>query len=131
MVEIDSRATRHVVKTNEGVMEFQELKREKHINMENNIYLDVKGIDSCRLDLDNTVVLKDVFYVLDIRRNLIYVSVYLKKGLEVIFHNNRVSIRKDKKEFSMDKFVPKHNLFCLFVVSVANNESLNLNYFVF
>ena len=71
------------------------------------------------------MVLKEVFYAPGIRRNLISVPALLKKGLEVRFYNNRVSIRKDKKVFAMGKFVPEHDLFCLSVVKpeICNKNS--------
>ncbi|XP_020264238.1 uncharacterized protein LOC109840129 [Asparagus officinalis] len=96
---IDFGATRHIAKDKSGVTEFTELKKgEQRIYKRNNTYLDVEGISSYRLDLgDNILVLKDVFYAPGIRRNLISVPSLMKKGLEVKFYNNRVSIGKNNK----------------------------------
>ena len=91
--------------------------------MKNNTYLDVEGFGSYRLDLgDSIMILKDVFYALGIRHNLISVPVFIKNGLEVCFYNKCVSIGKDKKVLAIGMYVPEHDLFC---ISVIDNEINN------
>ena len=91
--------------------------------MRNNIYLDVEGVGSYRLDMgDSIMILKDVFYAPSIRCNLISVLALINNGLEVCFYNKRVSIGKDKKVLAMGVFVSEHDLFR---ISVIDNEINN------
>ena len=89
-------------------------KGEQRIFMGNNTYLDVVGIGTYKLDLEDSVMfLKNVMFAPSMRRNLVSVPALLKNGLEVRFYNKRVSIRKDKKIYAMGKYEPDHELFKL------------------
>ena len=82
--------------------------------MANNTYLNVVGIGTYRLDLeDNVIVLKNVMFAPGMRRNLSFVLAILKNWLEVCFYNNIVSMGKDKKVYAMGNCKPDHELFKL------------------
>jgi hypothetical protein len=68
------------------------------------------------------MVLKNVFYALGMRKNLIFVSSLTKRGLEVHFYNKRVSIENDKKVFVIRTFDPKYDLFHINVIKNEMNE---------
>ena len=121
---VDSNTTRHIAKTRKGLESFKKFKSgEQRIYMGNNTYLDVEGVDSYRLDLEDSImILKDVFYAPGIRRNLIFVPALIKNGLEVRFYNKRVFIGKDNEVLVMGVFVPEHDLFR---ISVIDNEINN------
>lgn len=56
--------------------------------MGDNTYLDMVGIGSHRLDLgDNVIILKNVMFAHEMRRNPIFVHALLENGLEVRFYN--------------------------------------------
>ena len=75
--------------------------------MKNNTYLNVVGIDTCRLDFeDNMMIPKIVMFVPSTRCNH-------ENGLEVYFYNNIVSIGKGKKLYAMGKYELDHELFKL------------------
>ncbi|GMP88605.1 hypothetical protein CsSME_00040528 [Camellia sinensis var. sinensis] len=93
---IDSAATRHIVQNKDMFMKFTEKKVGEHrIYMGNNSYSDVLGIGNCQFSIKGTsIVLHDVLYVPNIRRNLISVPVLTQKGFEVNFRFNTVLIKK-------------------------------------
>ena len=77
---IDSAITCHIA-SKELFVEMKEKKIEENkVYMENNTYSDVLGEGKCKLSINSiVVVLSDVLYVPDVRRNLIYVSILDKK----------------------------------------------------
>ena len=53
----------------------------------------------------------------------------MKNGLEVRFYNKRVSIEKDKKVLTMRIFILEHDLFCIPVIDINNNNIEIFEYF--
>jgi hypothetical protein len=83
----------------------------------------VEGIGTYLLDLgDSIMILKGILYAPSIKENLIFISTLMKKGLEVRFYNNRVSLGKDKKVFAMRNYVLGHDLFKLAISDDEINE---------
>lgn len=79
------------------------------VNIKCNTYLDVVGIATYTLDLENSVmVLENVMFAPGMRHNLVSVPALLKNGLKVRIYNNRVSIGKDKKVYAMGKYDADH-----------------------
>ena len=65
--------------------------------MGNNTYSDVLSEGNCRLSINGIIViLSNVLYVPDVRRNLISVSIPDKKGYEIRLKSSRVTICKGK-----------------------------------
>ena len=67
---------------------------ERWIYVGNNARILVKGIDTCKLVLrgGQTLLLHDILYAPNIRRNLIYVLVLLKFGFNWYFYDDNVRL---------------------------------------
>ncbi|KAM1500447.1 hypothetical protein ACFX10_023002 [Malus domestica] len=93
---IDSGATRHVSKDKSCFINFKEKALGEHrLYMGNNTYVDVLGEGDCKIkNSKSTIVLKNVLFAPNIRRNLVSVSVPEKKGFETRFMNGAVTIGK-------------------------------------
>ena len=84
---IDSGATDHVAKDRGSYVEYRRIPTgTKWIYVGNNTRAEVKGIGTCKLVLDNghTLLLHDVLFAPDIRRNII--SVVVLMGLGYLWH---------------------------------------------
>ena len=94
---IDSASSRHVAKTRDNFVEIKEVKTGDHkLYMRNNTYCDVLGIGTVRISLpgQNNLLLTDVLYAPNMRRNLLSVPRLDDKGFEVRFRSSKVSIGK-------------------------------------
>ena len=73
---VDLGATHHVAKDRGAFVEYHRIPTySKWIYVGNNSVVEVKGIDTCKLDLlgGRTLFLHDVLFALEIRRNLVFV----------------------------------------------------------
>ena len=66
----------------------------KWIFVGNNSKVEVKGIGTCKIDLHDgrTLILQDVLYAPDIRKNIVSVVKLLNLGYKWIFHDNCVDM---------------------------------------
>ena len=80
---IDIAATRHRARSKELFVDLREKKLGgQKVYMGNNTYSDVLGEGNCRLSINSIIViLSNVLYVPNVRRNLIFVSILDKKRL--------------------------------------------------
>ena len=88
----------HVCRDWETCVEFRQVSsKPRWIYIGNNVKLEVKGIDTCKVDLsgDCYLILHHVLYTPEIRRNLLYVSVLLNSGFDSLFSRNGVRITLD------------------------------------
>ena len=93
---INTAATRHIARSKELFVDLKEKKLgEQKVHMGNNTYSDVFGEGNCRLSINGIVViLSNVLYIPNVRRNLISVFVLDKKGYEIRLKFGRVTICK-------------------------------------
>lgn len=71
---MDFRAIRHITKMKTNVHLMRELiLGSKKVYMDNNTYSVIMGIGSCLLNGGTNVLLKDVFYVSQMRRKLLFI----------------------------------------------------------
>ena len=88
---VDSGATDHITKDRGAFEEYRRIPEgSKWIYVGNNSRVAVKGIGTCRLVLDGgkTLLLHDVLFAPDIRRNIISVVVLMGLGYSWYFHDN-------------------------------------------
>ncbi|KAK2985165.1 hypothetical protein RJ640_011986 [Escallonia rubra] len=94
---VDSVSSRHVAKTRKNFVEMRDVKASDHkLSMGNNMYCDVLGVGTVKILLpgQNNLILTDVLYVPNMRRNLLYVPRMDEKGFELRFRSSKVSIGK-------------------------------------
>ncbi|XP_059309943.1 uncharacterized protein LOC132061088 [Lycium ferocissimum] len=94
---VDSGATDHVSRDREAFVEFRVSPESRWIYVGNNAKLEVKGIGTCKMDLrgGRSLMLHDVLYAPEIRRNLVSVSVLPDLGFDLKFRCNGVRITQD------------------------------------
>ena len=95
MWTVDSGATDHVARDQTAFVDFRRLSSgSKYIYVGTNDRVEVKGIGTCKLDLQggHVLYLHDVLYAPDIRRNLVFGLVLLKLGYNLYFEDNYVRI---------------------------------------
>ena len=95
MWTVDSGATDHVARDRTAFVDFRRLSSgSKYIYVGTNDRAEVKGIGTCKLDLQggHVLYLHDVLYAPDIRRNLVSGLVLLKLGYNLYFEDNYVRI---------------------------------------
>lgn len=63
----------------------------------NNVRLEVKRIGTCKVDLCGGpfLILHDVLYTQEIPQNIVFVSILLDVGFDLLFSHNSVRIRLD------------------------------------
>ena len=78
-----TKPRQHIARSKELFVDLKEKKLgEQKVYMRNNTYSDVLGEGNCRLSINGiAVILNNVLYVPDVRRNLISVSILDKKRL--------------------------------------------------
>jgi hypothetical protein len=95
---IDSAATRHITRSHEFFVDFKEKSAGEHkVYTGNNTYSDVLGEGKCKISVNGSIiVLYNVLYVPNIRRNLISVPILDDKGYSVKFKSRRVYTSRGK-----------------------------------
>ena len=86
---IDSGAKDHLAKDRSAFVEFRRIpKGKKWIYVGNNSKAEVKGIGTCKLVMrsSQTLLLHDVLFAPDIRRNLVSMLVLINYDFELRFH---------------------------------------------
>ena len=99
---VDSGATDHIARDREAFEDFRRISSgTKWIFVGNNSKVEVKGIGTCKIDLHGgrTLILQDVLYAPDIRRNIVSVVKLLNLGYKWIFHDNCVDLYFDSSYF--------------------------------
>ena len=92
---VDSGATNHITKDLEAYVEFCRVPSgTRWIYVGNNSKAEVRGIGTCKLKFRGgcNLLLHDVLFAPDIRRNLVSVVVLLKLGFNLNFHGSSLSI---------------------------------------
>ena len=93
---IDSTATKHTKGNREFFVDLKEKAvREHKVYMGNNTYSDVLGKGKCKIFVKRSIiVLHNVLYIPNIRRNLISISILDGKGYGIKFKSGKVYISK-------------------------------------
>ena len=92
---VDLGATDHVSRDRGNFTDYRRLPaRSKWLYVGNNARVEVKGIGTyeIRFQGGRALILREVLYVPDIRRNLVSVVSLVKFGFNANFHNNVVDI---------------------------------------
>jgi len=95
---LDSGSTDHVSRDREAFVEFRRVSPgSRWIYVGNNARLEVKGIGTCKVDLrgGRSLMLHDVLYAPEIRRNLVSVFVLLEVGFDLFCSRNGIRITLD------------------------------------
>ena len=85
---VDSVETDHIVRDRNAYVDFPQIpKGSRSIYMGNNTSADMLGIGNWKLIMrkGHTLYLHDVFYALEVRRNLVFVVVLVKLGFKIVF----------------------------------------------
>ena len=88
MWTIDSTATKHVARDRVGFVEYRRIPvGSRDIKVGNKASVEVLGIGTYKLELRDgcTLLLHDVLYALEIRRNLLSIVTLLRLGFPFIF----------------------------------------------
>ena len=92
---VDSGATKHITRDRGAYVEFRRIPQgTRWIYVGNNSRVEVKGEGTCKLELrgGRTLLLHDVLYAPDIRRNLVFVRVLLELGYNLNFSGRTLTI---------------------------------------
>ncbi|KAK3008966.1 hypothetical protein RJ639_013383 [Escallonia herrerae] len=92
---VDSASSRHVARTRENFVEMKDVKSGDHkVYMGNNTYCEVLGVGTVKIPLpgQNNLILTDVLYTPNMRRNLLYVPRMDEKGFELRFRSSKFAI---------------------------------------
>lgn len=82
--------------------------------MSNNTYYVIIDIESCYLNVGGAnVLLNDILYILQTRKNLLYVLALIEKGFEVPFVLGKMTIRKYDYVVFDGKYIKEYNIFKL------------------
>lgn len=95
---VNSRATNHITKDCETYVEFRRVSSgTRWIYVGNNSKAKVHDIDTCKLKFHggHTLLLYDVLFTPDIRRNLVSTIILLKLGFSLNFHGSSLPIYSD------------------------------------
>ena len=88
MWTVDSAATEHVARDRVGFMEYLQIPiSSRDIKVGNRTSVEVLGIGTYKLELRDgrTLLLHDVLYAIEIRRNLLSIVTLLRLGFPFIF----------------------------------------------
>ena len=95
---VDLTATNHIARDRNAYVDFHRiLKESRSIYMGNNTLMDVLGISTCKLLMWKgcALYLHDVFFALEVRRNLVSVVVLVKLGFKIVFEQDYVKVLLD------------------------------------
>ena len=125
---VDSRATDHIACDRNAYVEYHRISQgSRWIYVGNNSRVEAKGIGTYKLTLHSgrILLLHDVLYAPEIRRNLIYVHVLLKLGYYLTFHGVCLEI------FLNSVFIGTRHLINGFIVvdTILNGSSYDNIYF--
>jgi transposase InsO family protein len=134
---MDSGATDHIAKDRDAFVDYRRLPYgARWIYVGNNSRVEVKGIGSCKLIMrgGRTLILHDVLFAPEIRRNLVSVLVLIKLGFTVNFYKDGLNLFLDSSFYGsgyilngfivLDVINNKSNNVC-FSMFTSTNESLN------
>ena len=92
---VDSGTTDRITNSRDKFMDFRQVpRRSKWIHVGNNEKMEVLRIDTCKLVLrgGKVLLLHDVLYAPEIRRNLVFVFLLIKNGFCLSFHDTGVDL---------------------------------------
>ena len=95
---VDSTTIDHIERDRNAYVNFHRIsKGSRSIYMGNNTSTDVLGIDTCKLLMRKgcALYLYDVLYMPEVRRNLVFVVVLVKRGFKIIFEQDCVKVLLD------------------------------------
>lgn len=93
---IDSGASRHFIGYKEALSNLIEKDTNLKIILGDNATYPVKGVGNVTLQLNqgNTILLQEVLYVPDLKKNLVSISAMEDKGFNVTFIDEKVRVWK-------------------------------------
>ena len=141
MWTVDSGATNHVARDREAFVEYRRIpSQSRWIYVGNNSKAEVKGIGTCKLVMrgGRILLLHDVLYAPEIRRNLISINVLLSLGYVLIFKDNGLDIFLNSvlvgTGYMLDGFIVLDtnvdscvNESCFSYVTSASNANIDVN----
>ena len=124
---VDSGATDHVAKDRDAFVEFRRISHGvKWIYVGNNSRVEVKGVGTCKLVMHGgkTLLLHDVLFAPQIRRNLVSVLVLINLGFQLNFHAFGVDLYLDTIHYGYGYFLD--GFIVLNVECFSRNSSFSL-----
>ncbi|PHT98486.1 hypothetical protein BC332_32565 [Capsicum chinense] len=127
---MNSGATRHVCANKELFLSFAPAQVEELIYMANSSTAKVEGTGKVDLKMtsEKVLTLNNVLYILELRRNLISVSLLDKNGFKCVTVFEKIMIRK--REVYVVKGYLTEGLYKMNVVNVEINKSSNSSYLI-
>ena len=96
---MDSEASKHMMGYKESFVNMSEHESPLKVKLGNGYQYPLKGsgVDSYKLDSGKYLNMKDVIYVLGLKKNLLSISALDAKGMRVVFVNGQVLIWPKRK----------------------------------
>ena len=123
MWTVDSEAIEHVARDRVGFMEYHRIPiGSRDIKVGNGASVEVLGIGTYKLELHggHTLLLHNILYALEIRRNLLSIVTLLRLGFRFIFENNYVLLHLGTSYYGRG-FIS--NCFLILDIEYYNNDS--------
>ena len=119
---IDSGATRHVCKNKKFFKTMEAVDENTVIYMRNAVVVPVKGIGSVELKFTSgkIVTLTNVFYVLEVRKNLVSGSLLNKFGFKLVFEADKFILSKGG--MFVGKGYASEGMFKMNVIAISNKN---------
>jgi len=96
----------------------------ENIKLGNNVVLVVKGKGNIRLQINNQIqVIIEVFYVLDLKNNLLSVRQLQGKGLYVLFQHNKCKVYHSKRGVIMNSTMSSNRIFKIIVIVLIDDST--------
>ena len=125
MWTVDLVATEHVARDRVGFVEYHQIPvGNRDIKVGNGASVEVLGIGTYKLELrgGRTLLLHDVLYAPEIRRNLLSVVTLLRLGFRFIFENNYVLLHLGTVYYGHG-FISNDFFFLILDIEYYNNDS--------
>ena len=138
---VDSGAMHHLARDRSEFIEFRQIPSgSQWIYLGNNTRIEVKGVGTCKLDLQGGRILyiHDVLHSPEIRRNLVSVTALLRLGYCLNFYENSVDIFHNTVYFGCGhivdgfivlntKYVEYYSGVCFSLFTQSSNDDVNVN----
>ena len=124
---VDTSTTRYVYAEWRMLSIYKEFNGE-YLYVENSSTSKIRGIRNVILKMTSkkVITLDNVFYIADIRKNLVYSSLLSKNNFKIIFENNKFVLTKNKM-FGRSEYVCNDIFKINIMITVIRDEMNNKN----
>lgn len=121
---LDSGCNNHICSRKEYFVDFNE-QFEDNVKLDNNELLVVKAKGNVRLQINNQIqVITEVFYVPDLKNNLLSIGQHQEKGLAVLIKHNSCKTYYHERGVIMKSTMSSNRMFIIAAVSLVSSSTL-------